>query len=106
MVPVIPHEVSGVQTSSGRVDLREVDTEEPDFMQETPIPLASETHGGDDVGIWARGPGASAVRGTVEQNVIFHYLTQANPRLRKLICSMAACKNSIPTRQPVLPAKK
>lgn len=101
-----PHEVSGVQTSSGRVDLREVDTEEPDFMQETPIPLASETHGGDDVGIWARGPGASAVRGTVEQNVIFHYLTQANPRLRKLICSMAACKNSIPTKQPVLPAKK
>ncbi len=95
-----PHLMSGVQTSSGRPDLRNVDTEDHDFMQEAAIPLGSETHGGEDVGIWARGPGAEAVHGTVEQNVIFHYLTQANPALRKLICSMAACKNSIPTKQP------
>ena len=101
-----PHQVSGVQTSNGRPDLRDINTEDPDFMQEAAIPLGSETHGGDDVGIWARGPGANAVRGTVEQNVIFHYLTQANPRLRKLICSLSACQNSVPTRQPTLAAKK
>lgn len=101
-----PHQVSGVQTASGRPDLRDVDTEAQDFMQETAIPLGSETHGGDDVGIWASGPGAATVRGTVEQNVIFHYMTQANPRLRKLICSMTVCKNSIPTKQPALLLKK
>jgi alkaline phosphatase len=101
-----PHLVSGVQTASGRPDLRNTDTEDHDFMQEAGVPLGSETHGGDDVGIWARGPGASAVHGTVEQNVIFHYLTQANPRLRKVICSLSACANSMPTKQPALPAKK
>jgi alkaline phosphatase len=97
-----PHQVSGVQTASGRPDLRDINTEDHDFMQEAAIPLGSETHGGDDVGIWARGPGANAVRGTVEQNVIFHYLTQANPRLRKVICSLSACKNSVPTTQPII----
>jgi len=101
-----PHQMSGVQTANGRPDLRDVDTEDHDFMQETAIPLSSETHGGEDVGIWARGPGAEAVRGTVEQNVIFHYLTQANPRLRKLICSLTACEKSVPTKQPALPLQK
>jgi alkaline phosphatase len=101
-----PHQVSGVQSSSGRPNLRDVDTEDHDFMQEAAVPLGSETHGGDDVGIWASGPGANAVRGTVEQNVIFHYLTQANPKLRKLICSMAACDKSVPTKQASLPLKK
>ncbi len=101
-----PHQVSGVQTASGRPDLRDINTEDHDFMQEAAIPLGSETHGGDDVGIWARGPGAHAVRGTVEQNVIFHYLTQANPRLRKLICSLSACESSLPTRQPARSEKK
>lgn len=101
-----PHQMSGVQTASGRPDLRDIDTEDHDFMQEAGIPLSSETHGGDDVGIWASGPGANAIRGTVEQNVIFHYMTQANPTLRKLICSMADCEKSVPTKQPQLPAKK
>jgi len=101
-----PHYLTGSQPAKGRPDLRNVDTEEPDFMQEAGIPLRSESHGGDDVGIWARGPGANAIRGTVEQNVIFHYLTQANPRLRKLICQLSACEKSVPTRQPALPSKK
>ena len=101
-----PHQMSGVQTSSGRPNLRDIDTEDQDFMQETAIPLSSETHGGEDVGIWARGPGAEAVRGTVEQNVIFHYLTQANPTLRKLICSLTTCERTIPTKQPTLPLRK
>ena len=101
-----PHQMSGVQTSSGRPNLRDIDTEDQDFMQETAIPLSSETHGGEDVGIWARGPGAEAVRGTVEQNVIFHYMTQANPTLRKLICSFTTCEKTIPTKQPTLPLRK
>ena len=101
-----PHYVAGIQPAKGRPDLRNVDTEDRDFMQEAGLPLRSESHGGDDVGIWARGPGASAIRGTVEQNVIFHYLTQANPRLRKLICTLSACKKSVPTIQPQMLPKK
>jgi alkaline phosphatase len=93
-----PHLVSGAQSSEGRPDLHHVDTEHPDFLQEATVPTTSETHGGDDVGIWARGPGANAIRGTVEQNVIFHFLTQANPRLRKIICSKSNCKQGVPQK--------
>lgn len=100
-----PHISSGVKKASGRPDLRDVDTEDHAFMQEAGIPLRSETHSGEDVGIWARGPGAEAVRGTVEQNVIFHYLIQANPRMRKVLCSLSACEKSIPTKQPSIPVK-
>ncbi|MEQ8801908.1 MAG: alkaline phosphatase, partial [Haliea sp.] len=35
-------------------------------------PLSSETHAGEDVAVYASGPGASLVRGTNEQNVLFH----------------------------------
>lgn len=101
-----PHIVSSMQAARGRPDLRNIDTEDHDFMQEAGIPLRSESHGGEDVGIWARGPGANAVRGTVEQNVIFHFMTQANPRLRRLICKMGACEKSLPTKQPQMPLKK
>ena len=47
------------------------------------MPLGSETHGGEDVGVYARGPGAEAVRGVMEQNVIFHLLGLSQPLLRE-----------------------
>lgn len=86
------HEASGVQaTEGGRPDLTHVDTEHPDFMQEATVPIKSETHGGDDVGIWARGPGAEAIRGSLEQNAIFHVMVQATPRLREIVCKRDLC---------------
>jgi alkaline phosphatase len=97
-VKTYPHQVSGAQSANGRPVLNDIDTEHLDFLQEATVPTGSETHGGDDVGIWARGPGANAVRGTVEQHVIFHFLTQANPRLRKLICQKSSCVNGIPQK--------
>ncbi len=62
---------------TGRVDLTSVDTTSPGFHQEALIPLSSETHSGEDVGVYASGPGASFVRGTNEQNVIFHVMNRA-----------------------------
>src|SRR5690606_11772739 len=44
-----------VAAKSGRPDLSAVDTESPDYLQEAIFPLGSETHGGDDVGVWASG---------------------------------------------------
>jgi alkaline phosphatase len=97
-----PHEVSGYQRAvDGRPNLADVDTEHPDYMQESMIPLSSETHGGDDVGIWARGPGADAVRGTIEQNVIFHILLQATPKLRERLCKAQLCNaDGVPVELP------
>ncbi|NIB39679.1 alkaline phosphatase [Pseudomaricurvus alkylphenolicus] len=48
-----------------------------DFKQPALVPLASETHGGEDVAIYARGPGAWLFSGTVEQNYIFHVMHHA-----------------------------
>ena len=79
------------QATHGRPNLTEVDTEHPDYLQESMVPMRAETHGGDDVGIWARGPGSSAVRGSVEQNTVFHFLLQAQPRLRQLVCDAGYC---------------
>lgn len=75
----------------GRPDLNQVDTEDPDYLQESIVPLSNESHGGDDVGIWARGPGSDAVRGSVEQNAIFHFMLQATPRLRMALCAKGDC---------------
>lgn len=95
-----PHGVSGALPSNGRPQLRDVDTESPDYLQESTMPMGSETHGGDDVGIWARGPGSDAVRGSLEQNVIFHVLVQAQPDLVRLLCAMGDCEQGVPVRRP------
>jgi len=60
-----------------RVDLSDVDTETPGFHQETFIPLIEETHSGEDVPIYATGPGAHLLSGSIEQNVIFHVMNYA-----------------------------
>lgn len=89
------------QSTRGRPDLTHVDTEAPDYMQEALIPLSNESHGGDDVGIWARGPGADAVRGSLEQNAIFHVLLQATPTLRARLCAQGLCNAAgIPVTPP------
>jgi alkaline phosphatase len=95
------HTGTGFQPADSRPDLQQVDTEDPDYMQEAAIPLPSETHGGDDVGIWARGPGSEAVRGNVEQNAIFHFLLQATPRLRERACAADLCNaDGVPVELP------
>ena len=95
-------EASGFrQAEKGRPDLRDVDTEHPDHLQEAMLPLASETHGGDDVGVWAQGPGSEAVRGTLEQNTVFHLLLQAQPRLRQALCQHGGCDaQGVPVHLP------
>lgn len=42
----------------------------PDFRQQVAIPLGSETHAGEDVALYAAGPGANRVRGVMDQNEI------------------------------------
>ena len=64
-------------TVTGRVDLTSVDTTTPGFHQETLVPRSSETHAGEDVGIYASGPGSHLVSGTNEQSVIFHIMNYA-----------------------------
>ncbi len=98
-----PHMGKGYQPATGRPDLTNVDTTDPDYMQESTVPLPSESHGGEDVGIWAHGPGSDAVRGTVEQNVIYHFIVQATPRLRERLCSAGTCNaDGVPVELPAI----
>ncbi len=67
----------GSAIDAGRKDLAAVNTESPGYHQETLVPLSSETHAGEDVGVWARGPGAHLLTGTNEQSLIFHVMAHA-----------------------------
>jgi len=58
-------------------DLTNVDTAAKDYKQDALILMESETHGGEDVAIFARGPGGIWFHGTVEQNVIYHVMYEA-----------------------------
>ena len=96
-----PHSPSSFETANGRPDLTHVDTEHPDYMQEALVPSKSESHGGEDVGIWARGPGSKAVRGTMEQNTIYHLIVQSTPRLRERLCALGTCDaQGVPVELP------
>ena len=64
----------------GRPRLSGAQTRAADYLQEATVPLHDETHGGEDVGIWASGPGARAFHGEFEQNAIFHLIVCSRRR--------------------------
>lgn len=49
----------------------------PAYFQEAAVPLGSETHAGEDVTIYAIGPGADLVDGTVKNTHIFNVMKRA-----------------------------
>lgn len=73
----------GYAEAPGRFDLNYVDTQSAGFHQEALVPLSSETHAGEDVGIFASGPGAHLIQGTVEQNHLFHVMNHAGNLVSK-----------------------
>ncbi len=62
---------------TGRKDLTRIDTTAPGYHQEALVPMDAETHGGEDVAVYAVGPGAQAAGGVNEQNLLFHVMLQA-----------------------------
>jgi alkaline phosphatase len=46
-------------------------------QQQAAVPLGSETHAGEDVALYATGPGADRARGVIEQNVIYDIIRAA-----------------------------
>lgn len=95
------HQPGTFEPAVGRPDLSHVDTTDPDFMQEALVPMEIESHGGDDVGIWSRGPGSHALRGTMEQHVIYHVIVQATPVLRERLCAAGTCNaDGVPVDLP------
>uniref|UniRef100_A0A3B1KBN4 alkaline phosphatase n=1 Tax=Astyanax mexicanus TaxID=7994 RepID=A0A3B1KBN4_ASTMX len=64
-------------TNNKRPDIRNVDTKSKDYVQQAAVPLDSETHGGEDVAVLARGPMAHLFQGVNEQSYLAHAMAYA-----------------------------
>lgn len=64
-----------------RPDFSTVNPERRSYRQEATVPMRFSTHGGEDVPVYATGPGSEIVAGVMEQNVIYHIMLQAVPDL-------------------------
>ncbi len=60
-----------------RPAVTDAEAEDTDYLQQSLVPLESETHGGTDVAAYAIGPRASLVRGVVEQSYLFQVMDYA-----------------------------
>jgi alkaline phosphatase len=67
----------GYKGGAPRPDLTGVDTADPHYLQESSVPLENETHGGEDVPLYAGGPGARLFHGVQEQSYIYHAIVDA-----------------------------
>ncbi|XP_066287000.1 alkaline phosphatase-like [Branchiostoma lanceolatum] len=67
----------GHNITASRQDITNVDTGNPDYLQQTAVPMASESHGAEDVAIFAGGPMAHLFHGVHEQNYIAHVMKYA-----------------------------
>ena len=56
---------------------RKAEVEDLSYRQQSTTPMYSETHGGQDVTIYANGPHAYLFGGVVEQNYIYHVVDDA-----------------------------
>ncbi|TDG44124.1 hypothetical protein AWZ03_009455 [Drosophila navojoa] len=61
-----------------RKNLRSLNMKNKDFMFPTAVPLESETHGGDDVAVFASGPYSHLFTGVFEQHYIPHAMAYAS----------------------------
>lgn len=66
-----------IDKNGARKNLEDIDMQMQTFMYPSTIPLKDETHGGDDVGVFASGPWAHLFTGTFEQNLIPHAMGYA-----------------------------
>ncbi|XP_065115459.1 intestinal-type alkaline phosphatase [Paramisgurnus dabryanus] len=68
----------GYQTLNGvRPDVNETISSSKDYRQQAAVPLDSETHGSEDVAIFAKGPMAHLFHGVQEQSYIAHAMAYA-----------------------------
>lgn len=57
------------------IEGRAEERKSPTYQHMATLPLKDETHGGEDVVVFATGPGASLVRGVFEQNYVAHVMS-------------------------------
>lgn len=75
----LPYTTLGYQNGPGAADgVRNPDLSRGEIIrQKAAIPGRSETHGGEDVPVFAKGPSSDLVSGVMEQNTIYHIMRHA-----------------------------
>lgn len=68
---------AGQKKVGERHEPTEAEVKDLNYRQQATVPSGSETHGGQDVAIYAKGPHAYLVGGVVEQSYIFHVIDDA-----------------------------
>nr|WFJ40317.1 alkaline phosphatase [Holotrichia parallela] len=61
-----------------RDDFSTYDTSDKELLYPAMVPIDSETHGGEEVGVFASGPWAHLISGVIEQSVIPHVMAFAS----------------------------
>jgi alkaline phosphatase len=82
-----------------RTDIDPHEATGSDYKQQALVPMRAETHGGEDVPIFAIGPWAHLFHGAVDQQYIFHVMSHASRVLDR-------AKMSAPAQAPVKARKK
>ena len=73
-----PYTTLGYTNGPGAIDLPNSDNpEDLNYRQLSAVPLRSETHAGEDVAAYALGPGASRLRGVIDQNELYNIMLDA-----------------------------
>ncbi|KAF7464501.1 hypothetical protein GHT09_006482 [Marmota monax] len=85
-----------VLNSGDRPNVTEEESGARTYKQQAAVPLSSETHGGEDVAVLARGPQAHLVHGVQEQNYIAHVMAFA-----ACLEPYEACDLASPTLQSI-----
>ncbi|XP_066201847.1 intestinal-type alkaline phosphatase-like [Saccopteryx leptura] len=68
----------GFAISGGsRPDVNDSQSRDPNYKPQAAVPLSSETHGGEDVAVFARGPQAHLMHGVQEQHLVAHVMAFA-----------------------------
>ncbi len=67
----------GHDHADGRPAPSDDDVAQKNYRQQALVPMGSETHGGQDVPVYASGPKAYLISGVFEQNYIFHVIADA-----------------------------
>uniref|UniRef100_A0A4W4FR66 Alkaline phosphatase n=1 Tax=Electrophorus electricus TaxID=8005 RepID=A0A4W4FR66_ELEEL len=66
-----------VHVNGTRANVSAVDYFNEEYMQQAAVPLDAETHGGEDVAIYAKGPMAHLFHGVKEQHYVAHVMAYA-----------------------------
>lgn len=67
----------GPGAAAGKTRNPKADPEAEDYRQQAAVPLEQESHSGTDVAVYGGGPGSELLRGTLEQNVVYHLMRAA-----------------------------